>query len=106
MEEEKQELEQGQPQQSEEQRERGRRLEVASDLRKLFQEEGWAHRSRLLNLLLEEQGRLLENSVDGYEIYRAQGAYRVLARMQNTLINAAKYGEEGYEMEYEEERLL
>lgn len=69
-------------------------VKVREEVRELLAHPGWAHRSLVLNDLLEQQGRLLESGTDGFEIYRAQGALKVLSELQNRIIEMSRYGEE------------
>lgn len=78
---------------------REQRLEVAAELRELLDSKGWAHRSQVWHQLRMRAARLLETSVEGYQVYRAQGALEALGELQNTIIEMAEYTGEGEEDE-------
>jgi len=77
-----------------EQREHNYLLKVREEIQGLLAHPGWKHRSLIFNDLREEQGRLLEGAIDGFQLYRAQGALKVLASLQNQIIDASNYEEE------------
>ncbi len=79
---------------SQEQKDKEYLTKVREEVRELLVHPGWGHRSLVFNDLLEQQGRLLESAVDGYELYRAQGALRVLAELQNRIIEMSEEEEE------------
>ena len=87
-------LEPEEPQQSEEQQEASQRRKLAQEVKDLFRQSGWEFRNRVFNDLLEAQGRSLEESVDGFELYRAQGGRRALLKLNNALVEASQYKEE------------
>jgi hypothetical protein len=79
---------------SEEQQERSLREKEAQEVKELLDSPGWVIYSRVFSQLLQEKTALLDDAVNGWEIYRAQGAISVLKSINEQVLDIARYKKE------------